>query len=114
MFLSDLSKTSADLGNFDSSEDYSSALTSILSVVDHTNTMMWIGNMKNCPLSLCGQGQLLKHGKVLSKKIHGRFLNRNKWPCCLLLFQQTIILCKIVDGTEKLNNPSLEYFKHIR
>ena len=113
MFLSDLAKSNTDLGNIDSSEDYSAALNSILSVTDHTNTMMWIGKMKNCPLKLSGQGKLLKHGKVLSKKIHGSFMNTKKWPCCLLLFEQAILLCKIVENTEKQDSPRLEYFKHV-
>ena len=113
MFLNALSKASADLGNAESSADYSEALETILSVADHTNTMMWIGKMKDCPIRLCGQGQLLKHGKVLSKKLRGSFKNRNKWPCHLLLFQQTIVLCRIVDKTEDQKYPNLHYFKHV-
>ena len=105
MFLNDLSKTSNGLEDGASAANYSAALKSVLSVVDHTNTMIWVGNMKTCPLNLCGQGQLIKYEKVLSKKIHGNFMDRKKWPCCLLLFQQTAILCKIVDHTEKLTNP---------
>ena len=114
MFLNNLCKTSTDIGDVDSAPEYSAALKSVLSVVDHANTMIWVGNMKVCPLSLFGQGQLLKHGKVLSKKIHGNFMDRKKWPSCLLLFQQTAILCKIVDHKEKLTNPCLEYFKHVK
>jgi hypothetical protein len=113
MFLSNLARTSTELGNGDSSADYSAALDAIMSVTEHTNTMMWIGEIKNCPLILCGQGPLLKHGRVLSKKIRGSFKNRNKWPCHLLLFQQTFILCKIVERSEKEQHPDLEYFKHV-
>ena len=113
MFLSDLVKTSRDLGNDDSAANYSAALGAILSVNEHTNTMMWIGEIKNCPLILCGQGPLLKHGRVLSKKIHGSFKNRNKWPCHLFLFQQTLILCRIAESSEKEKSPALEYLKHV-
>ena len=113
MFLSNLTKTSRDLGNDDSAASYSAALGVILSVNEHTNTMMWIGEIKICPLILCGQGPLLKHGRVLWKKIHGSFKNRNKWPCHLFLFQQTLILCKIAESSEKENSPDLEYFKHV-
>ena len=113
MFLSNLARTSTELGNADSSADYSAALDAIMSVAEHTNTMMWIGEIKNCPLILCGQGPLLKHGRVLSKKIRGSFKNRNKWPCHLLLFQQTLVLCKIVERSEKEQHPDLEYFKHV-
>ena len=113
MFLSNLARTSIELGIDDSSANYSAALDAILSVTEHTNTMMWIGEIKNCPLILCGQGPLLKHGRVLSKKIHGSFKNRNKWPCHLLLFQQTLVLCKSVERSEKEKTPELEYFKHI-
>ena len=40
MFINSLSKTSADLGNAESTADYSEALETILSVADHTNKMM--------------------------------------------------------------------------
>lgn len=110
---SNLARTSIELGIADSSANYSAALDAILSVTEHKNTMMWIGEIKNCPLILCGQGPLLKHGRVLSKKILGSFKNRNKWPCHLLLFQQTLVLCRSVKIAEKEKTPELEYFKHI-
>ena len=113
MFLSSLSKKSVDLGNYESTANYTAALDTILSVTDQTNTMMWVGKMKNCPFNLCGQGQLLKHGKVFSKKIQSNFKTRNKWPGHIFLFQQAVVLCRIVDNTEDQKNPNLEYFRHI-
>ena len=113
MFLSNLSKKSIDHGNDESSANYAAALDAILAVADHTNTMMWIGKMKNCPFNLCGQGELLKHGKVLSKKVCGSFKTRNKWPCYIFLFQQAVVLCRIVDNTEDQKSPNLEYFRHV-
>eukprot|EP00092_Neocalanus_flemingeri_P004206 GFUD01004524.1.p1 GENE.GFUD01004524.1~~GFUD01004524.1.p1 ORF type:complete len:411 (+),score=113.27 GFUD01004524.1:116-1348(+) len=113
MFLSGLAKASADLGNDEASADYSAALDAILAVADHTNTMMWVGKMEGCPIRLCSQGHLLKHGKVLSRRICGSFKIRNKWPCHLLLFQQAAVLCRIVDKTEEQKNPNLQYLTHV-
>eukprot|EP00091_Calanus_sinicus_P006616 TRINITY_DN17310_c0_g1_i1.p1 TRINITY_DN17310_c0_g1~~TRINITY_DN17310_c0_g1_i1.p1 ORF type:complete len:106 (+),score=25.52 TRINITY_DN17310_c0_g1_i1:251-568(+) len=73
MFLNDLCKTSHDLGDAASAEDYSAALRGVLSVVSHTNTMIWVGNMQTCPLSLCGQGQLLKTRESFIKEDPGKF-----------------------------------------
>ena len=114
MFLTDLVKTSTKLGNGDSCADYTAALDEILSVADHTNTMIWVGEMRNCPFILCGQGPLLKHGKVLSKKTRGSFKNRNKWPCHLFLFQQILVLCRLLPNSENKKAHKLEYFKHIK
>ena len=113
MFLKDLSKISFELGNDESSADFSSALNTLLEVADHTNQMMWIGKLENCPFNLCSQGQLLMHCRVLSKKIHGSFKNRNKWPCHLILFQQAVVLCKTLDNTEHGPYSDLEYFRHV-
>eukprot|EP00092_Neocalanus_flemingeri_P050748 GFUD01058766.1.p1 GENE.GFUD01058766.1~~GFUD01058766.1.p1 ORF type:complete len:278 (+),score=58.54 GFUD01058766.1:580-1413(+) len=127
MFLSGLAKASADLGIDEASADYSAALDAILAVADHTNTMMWVGKMEGCPIRLCSQGHLLKHGKVLSRKVDGNLavpsssvlisLYRNAhnqiagiWPCHILLFQQAVVLCRIGDHTENLN---LQYVKHV-
>merc|ERR1719154_62548 len=62
MFLTSISKTCKELGFTEASADFSSACYFITSAASHTNTMMWIGRMENCPLDLSGQGQLLKHG----------------------------------------------------
>ena len=72
MFLSSLSKTCSDLGLHEDSEEFSAALSSILSAASHTNTMMWIGKMEDCPLDLSGQGQLLKQGRVEKRKMELR------------------------------------------
>ena len=72
MFLSSLSKTCQDLGLIEDSTEFSLALSSILSAARHTNTMMWIGKMENCPLDLSGQGQLLKQGNALVSGGKGR------------------------------------------
>ena len=90
MFLSNLPRTSKELGNNDSSADYSAALDAILYVNEHTNTIIWIGKIKHCPLMLRGRGPLLKHGRVLWKKIRGSLQKRSEWPCHRLLFQQLI------------------------
>ena len=64
MFLNSISKTCKELGLMEASLEFSSALESVLSAASHTNTMMWIGKMVNCPIDLPSQGQLIKHGKV--------------------------------------------------
>ena len=118
MFLSSLSKTYEELGLVQESIDYSAALESILSSASHTNTMMWIGKMENCPLDLSGQGQLLKHGKVLTKIVKkGRSWKTRTQKlssCHLLLFQQTVVLCRTRENCEEQNNPHLHYLDHIR
>ena len=60
MFLSSLCKTCSSLGLVEEARDYSAALEAVLESAAHTNTMMWIGSMVDCPLDLAGQGQLLK------------------------------------------------------
>ena len=122
MFLSSLSKTCKELGFTDASHEYSAALESILSAANHTNTMMWIGKMENCPLDLSGQGQLLKHGKVLTKCLAGSLKKGRRWstrsqkpsPCHLFLFQQTVVLCRTSENCVEQNSPHLYYLNHIR
>lgn len=80
MFLQDLIKVSKTLIDNEAQEDYTAALDAVVGVAEHTNTMMWVGEMTNCPFMLCGQGPLLRHGKVLSKKTEGSFKKRNKYP----------------------------------
>ena len=60
MFLSSLSKTCSQLGLAEEASDYSTALEAVLQSAAHTNTMMWIGSMVDCPIDLSGQGQLLR------------------------------------------------------
>ena len=64
LFLSSISKTCQELGYTETGSEFSSALECVLSAASHTNIMMWIGRMVNCPLDLPSQGQLIKHGKV--------------------------------------------------
>ena len=120
MFLSSLSKTSKELGFVEASKEFSVALEFILSAADHTNTMMWIGKMENCPLDLSGQGQLLKHGKVLNRLLGGNLKLGRKWSsqklssCYLFLFQKSLVLCKTSENISESNNPHLSYANYIR
>eukprot|EP00092_Neocalanus_flemingeri_P023363 GFUD01025330.1.p1 GENE.GFUD01025330.1~~GFUD01025330.1.p1 ORF type:complete len:304 (+),score=83.11 GFUD01025330.1:249-1160(+) len=121
MFLSSISKTCKELGFVKASTDFASACDSILSAASHTNTMMWIGKMENCPLDLSGQGQLLKHGQVLTRSLAGSAKKGKKWStslqkpssCHLFLFQQTVVLCRTSENCEEQNNPHLYYAGHI-
>lgn len=121
MFLNSLAKTCKELGLTQASEEYSLALESILSTANHTNTMMWIGKMENCPLDLSGQGQLLKHGKVFTRCLGGSLKKGRRWsgrsqkttPCHLFLFQQTVVLCRIIDNDSAHQSPHLHYLDHI-
>lgn len=70
MFLSSISKTCEELGLMDASTEFSSALACVLSAASHTNTMMWIGKMVNCPIDLPSQGQLIKHSQVSQHLSH--------------------------------------------
>ena len=60
MFLSSLCTTCSSLGLSEEARDYSVALEAVLESAAHTNTMMWIGSMVDCPIDLSGQGQLLR------------------------------------------------------
>jgi len=121
MFLNSLSKTCRELGFVEASEEYSAALDSILSAANHTNTMMWIGKMENCPLDLSGQGQLLKHGKVQTKCVAGSVKKGRRWskisqkqsPCFLFLFQQTLVLCRTSENYLQQHSPHLCYLDHL-
>ena len=122
MFLTSMSKTCMELGFNEASEDFSAACEYITSAASHTNTMMWIGKMDNCPLDLSGQGQLLKQGQVLTRSLTGSIKKGRKWStssqkpstCHLFLFQQTIVLCKTTEDVEDQNNSHLSYIDHIR
>merc|ERR1712212_1349139 len=107
MFLSSLSKTCAELGLDEASHDFSLALEAVLESAGHTNTMMWIGTMEDCPLDLSGQGQLLRHGPAQTRPLKGLGLKARRWsgtgaktvPAHLFLFQQTIGLGRTGPNT---------------
>merc|ERR1711973_802407 len=125
LFLSSISKTCQDLDYTEAGEEFSSALESVLSAASHTNTMMWIGRMVNCPIDLPSQGQLIKHGKISKRNIlntgasgsGGKFSMKWSSPKCvmchLFLFQKTLMLCRTNDNISEPNNPHLVYEGHI-
>jgi len=121
MFLSSISKTCEELGLMDASTEFSSALACVLSAASHTNTMMWIGKMVNCPIDLPSQGQLIKHSQVNKRSIlnnnGGKFSRRwasQKFVVChLFLFQKTLMLCRTSENLSEPNNPHLIYENHI-
>ena len=120
MFLNSLSKTCSDLGLVKAAGEFSNALDLIQTATKHTNTMMWIGKMENCPVDLSSQGQLLKYGGVQSHYLKSVSLKR-KWsgslprqsPCCLFLFQQTLVLCRACEDPSDPKTPKLIYCQHI-
>ena len=119
MFLKSLSRICRKLGRLEAAEDFSSAHRSILSCVRHTNNMMLVGMMRNCPLDLSLQGQLLRHGKVYSKmKLGSSILERSlgfqPFQCHLLLFQQSLILCKSEETPADPCSPHLTFESHMR
>ena len=69
MFLSSISKTCQELGLAEAGAEFSLALDSVLAAASHTNIMMWIGRMVNCPIDLPSQGQLIKHGNVCAVEL---------------------------------------------
>ena len=70
MFLSSIAKTCRELGLAEAALEFSLALESVLAAASHTNTMMWIGKMVNCPIDLPSQGQLIKHSQVSQHLSH--------------------------------------------
>ena len=117
MFLSSLSSTCKELGLSAASAEFSAALSSILSAASHTNTMMWIGKMEDCPFDLAGQGQLLKQGRVGKQelmKIKRKWGQQKTSVCQLLLFQESLVLCRTNEDPSEPNNPHLFYENHIR
>jgi len=127
LFLSSISKTCQDLGYKEAGAEFNLALESVLSAAGHTNTMMWIGKMVNCPIDLPSQGQLIKHGKVTKRPIlrsltspssssvlSRRFSTPKSVSCQLFLFQKTLMLCKTSENLSEPNNPHLLYDCHIR
>ena len=83
MFFKDLTKESSDTSDEMATKSYTDTLESLLRVGAHTNNLLWVGNMINCALDLCLQGELLKHGQVLSRKPKERLIDK-KWSCYLL------------------------------
>ena len=120
MFLSALTQTCHELKLTECADNYSAALTSILLTAKHINTMMWIGGMKDCPLDLAGQGQLLKQGTVRERSARGsgkkekRRSSEKDFFCCLFLFQHCLVLCRTKDNIEEPNSPHLTYSGHVR
>merc|ERR1711915_1147668 len=112
MFFKELTKEISNSGDEIARKSYTDTLESMLRVGAHTNNLLWVGKMTNCTLDLCLQGELLKHGQVLSRKPKERLIDK-KWSCYLLLFQQTLILCKIKKGIGNEDHPPLEFFKSI-
>jgi len=126
LFLSSISKTCQDLGYSEAGAEFSQALASVLSTASHTNTMMWIGKMVNCPIDLPSQGQLINNGKVSKRPIAGspgssssssilsrKLTSPKTVPCRLFLFQKTLMLCKTSENLAEPNNPHLLYDCHI-
>jgi len=124
LFLSSISKTCQELGYTETGSEFSSALECVLSAASHTNIMMWIGRMVNCPLDLPSQGQLMKHGKVTKRVklstasssgsgLARRFSSPKTVSCQLFLFQKTVMLCKTTENLSEPNNPHLLYDCHI-
>jgi len=120
MFLSSLSKTARELGLNEAAQHFSTALEAILDAAEHTNTMMWIGRMEECPLDLASQGQLLKKGRVLSRLVKVRRKSFTGWgarvpqgiPSFILLFQHSVIICRELSSVES-SDPRLVYFTHV-
>jgi len=102
MFLQSLSECCADLDRGSASLAYSTALERVRGAAEHTNTMMWVGAMADCPHDLTNLGQLLKHGKVDTRERKDSFRIERLWypkpkkrsSKYLFLFQQSIILCR--------------------
>lgn len=142
MFLSSIAKACQELGLNEASLEFSLALESVLSAASHTNTMMWIGKMVNCPIDLPSQGQLIKHDKVKTmsfnpfekcpirqvikrstssssyagseRKFSRRWTSQKNVECHLFLFQKTLMLCRTNENLSEPNNPYLVYDNHIR
>jgi len=100
MFLSSLSQCCKDLEDNQAYREYEMALEAVLSTAEHTNTMMWVGSMVNCPYDLSAQGQLLKYGPVtttsgLRRERLWHLKSKRKSSSFLFLFQQSIILCSV-------------------
>ena len=68
--------------------------------------------MKDCPLDLAAQGQLLKQGTVRDRKDKK---DKDKVSSChLFLFKQCLVLCKSRVNKVEPGSPHLTYTAHIR
>ena len=115
MFLSAMAHTCEELGLSESAAEYISTLAIILLTTQHINTMMWIGGMRDCPLDLAGQGQLLKQGTVKERAIKGSGRKEKKCSSCqLFLFQHCLVLCRTKVNLAEPGSPHLAYSAHIR
>merc|ERR1711892_929299 len=75
---------------------------------------MWIGGMRDCPLDLAGQGQLLKQGTVKERGIKGSGRKEKKCSSCqLFLFQHCLVLCRTKVNLAEPGSPHLAYSAHI-
>ena len=129
MFLGALSKSCSELDFREASQDFVGALASVRDAAEHTNIMMWIGRMKNCPIDLPSQGQLLKHGRVriLKGGATGGEKARWRWSLALagsggssggsgylILFHQTLVLCLLTENkSHSGQDPGLAYRNHV-
>jgi len=91
-----------DLTSMLAGHEYRLAYASVLAAAEHTNTMMWVGTMSQCPLDLSAQGQLLKYGPVSflnsPRRERSWFLSsKKKNSNYLFLFQQSVIVCHAQD-----------------
>lgn len=118
MFLTSLSQCCKDLEDNLASREYEMALEAVLSAAEHTNTMMWVGSMVNCPYDLSAQGQLLKYGPVTTSLNAGlrrerlwHLKSKRKSSSFLFLFQQSIMLCSVeakeTSSSQTSSNSSL-------
>ena len=83
--------------------------------------MMWTGTMADCPVELSRQGALLKHGPVTKRPGSVKSKKGRKWSSVkltssfhLILFQQSLFLCRTRDSTAETDNPALFYCNHVR
>ena len=115
MFFNSLSRTSKDLGFLKDSENYQSALASILYVASITNSMMWIGKIKHCPVDLSRQGMLIKDGPVCvgsNWRRNANCLGQVMESHYLILFQRSLIVCRRRENPADQESPVLLYSKH--
>ena len=94
-------------------EEYVACLSVMEAVADNTNTMMWLGNIADCPLSLTSQGELLKHSAIRSLSVVKKGFKMTGGY--LVLFKQTLVFCTVTKNEENLTNPiNLTYKSHLR
>ena len=95
-------------------EEYADCLSVMEAVADNTNTMMWLGSISDCPLSLTSQGELLKHSTIRSASLlkGGGYKITEGY---LIMFKQSLVFCTVSKNEENLTNPiNLTYKSHLR